>query len=150
MYHAIVKRIARRNFERVNAKQYDSLLADCTPNIRHHFGGIHALGGVRHDREALRLWFGRLGRVLPTLNLNVQDVWVKGWPNNTMVIVSWDADATLSDGSPYKNRGVHIIRMRWGKVFDIDAHEDSQAVAASLLVQAASGISEAVADPIVS
>ena len=80
MYHFIVKRIARRNFERVNTHGYETLLAECAPNIRHRFGGTHAMGGVRHDREALRRWFERLGRVSPTLHLSVKDVWVKGWP----------------------------------------------------------------------
>ncbi len=57
MYHAIVKRIARKNFLRVNQKDYDALLKDCAPNIHHRFGGKHALGGERHDREALGRWF---------------------------------------------------------------------------------------------
>ena len=56
----------------------------------------------------------------------------------------------LSDGSPYNNHGVHIIRMRWGRVFDIDANEDSQLVAASLKIWAAHGLQEALADPILS
>jgi ketosteroid isomerase-like protein len=150
MYHSIVRGIARKNFERVNRKEYDAVLADCAPNIRHRFGGVHALGGTRHDREALRHWFDRLGRVMPTLQLNVQDIWVKGWPWNTLVIMRWEATATLGDASPYRNRGVHLITMRWGKVFDIDVHEDSQIVAASLLRQAKSGITEAAAEPIVS
>jgi hypothetical protein len=38
--------------------------------------------------------------------------------------------------------------MRWGKVFDIDANEDSQLVAASLQIWAAHGVTEALADPI--
>ncbi len=67
MYHAIVKRIATKNFMRVNQKDFDALLKDCVPNIHHRFGGQHALGGERHDREALRRWFGRLGRLGPTL-----------------------------------------------------------------------------------
>jgi hypothetical protein len=54
------------------------------------------------------------------------------------------------DGSPYNNHGVHVIGMRWGKVFDIDANEDSQLVAASLQIWAASGVNEALADPILS
>src|SRR5208282_5113089 len=78
MYHAIVRKIARKNFERVNQKDYETLLADCVPNIRHRFGGSHAMGGTRHDRDALRRWFERLGRVVPTLHLTVKDVWVKG------------------------------------------------------------------------
>jgi ketosteroid isomerase-like protein len=150
MYHAIVTKIARKNFERVNQHEYEALLNDCVPNVRHRFGGAHAMGGTRHDRAALRGWFERLGRVAPTLHLTVKDVWVKGWPHNTVVIMRWDATATNADGSPYENHGVHIIRMRWGKVVDIDANEDSEAVAESLKIQARSGISEAAAEPIIS
>lgn len=150
MYHAIVKRIARKNFERVNQHDFAALLTDCAPNIRHQFGGNHAMGGVRHDREALGRWFQRLSTVTPNLHLTVRDVWVKGWPSNTVIIMRWEASATLLDGSAYRNRGVHVIRMRWGKVVDIDAHEDSQAVADCLERQARSGVAEAAAEPIVS
>ena len=150
MYHTIVKRIATKNFERVNDKDYDALLKDCAPNIHHRFGGHHALGGERHDRETLRRWFQRLGRLCPTLKLTVHDVWVKGWPHNTTIIVRWTGTQTLPDGSPYENHGVHIVRMRWGKVVDIDANEDSQVVAESMKVFAAHGVQEALADPIVS
>ncbi len=31
MYHAIVKRIATKNFERVNQRNFDSLLNGCIP-----------------------------------------------------------------------------------------------------------------------
>ena len=150
MYHAIVRGIARKNFERVNQNNFDALLADCAPNIRHQFGGNHAISGVRHDREALSRWFGRLKRVLPNLNLSVTDVWVKGWPHNTTAIIRWEALATLLNGSPYRNRGVHVIRLRWGKVVDIDAHEDSQAVMNGLSIQAKHGVAEAAAEPILS
>jgi ketosteroid isomerase-like protein len=150
MYHAIVRRIARKNFLRVNNKDYAALLADCAPDIHHRFGGDHALGGERHDRAALARWFERLGRLAPHLTLAVDDIWVKGLPNHTTIIVRWSATDRLPDGSPYRNRGVHIITMRWGKVTAIDAHEDSQAVAASMARQAGLGIAEAAAAPIVS
>ena len=78
MYHAIVKRIALKNFLRVNRKDYTPILKGCSPDIHHRFGGHHALGGERHDREALRRWFERLGRLAPTLQLTVHDLWVKG------------------------------------------------------------------------
>ena len=48
------------------------------------------------------------------------------------------------------SNGVHIVRMRWGKVFDIDANEDSQLVAESMNVFAAHGVQEALADSVVS
>jgi hypothetical protein len=53
MYHAIVKRIALQNFLRVNRKDYARILKSCSPDVHHRFGGHHALGGERHDREAL-------------------------------------------------------------------------------------------------
>jgi ketosteroid isomerase-like protein len=150
MYHAIVKRFALKSFLRVNHKDYAPILKDCTPDVHHRFGGNHALGGDRHDRDALGRWFERLGRVFPTLQLTVHDVWVKGAPWNTIVIVRWSGVQNLPDESPYNNHGVHIIRMRWGKIFDIDANEDSQLVAAGLQICAAHGVDEALAPPILS
>lgn len=150
MYHAIVKRIARKNFLRVNEKNFSAVLGDCAPDIRHRFAGTHALGGVRHDRQALARWFDRLGRLARHLTLTVEDVWVKGLPNDTTVIIRWSATDELPDGTAYRNRGVHVVRMRWGKVVDIDVHENSQAVAGNLARQAKLGIAEAAAEPITS
>ena len=46
---------------------------------------------------------------------------------------------------------MHIVKMRWGKIVEIDANEDSQAVAEALKMRAAHGIEEeASAPPIVS
>jgi ketosteroid isomerase-like protein len=56
----------------------------------------------------------------------------------------------LADGPAYRNRGVHIVKMLGGKVVEIDAHEDSQAVSENLARQAALGVAEATAAPIVS
>jgi ketosteroid isomerase-like protein len=150
VYHAIVKRIATHNFERVNEHDYEALLHDCAPNVHHRFGGRHPLGGERHDTRALRAWFERLGRLGPTLRLTVTDVWVKGLPHNTVIIVRWDAHQMLPDGSPYSNHGVHVVRMRWFKIVDIDANEDSQAVADSMAVFAAHGVPDATAEQITS
>lgn len=150
MYHAIVRRIALKNFLRVNRKDYAAILKGCSRNVHHRFGGDHALGGERHDREALGRWFARLGRLSPTLQLTVHDVWVSGGPWNTTVIIRWSGVQNLPDHSPYNNHGVHVIQMRWGKVFDIDANEDSQLVAAGLQIWAAHGVNEALAPPIAS
>jgi hypothetical protein len=40
--------------------------------------------------------------------------------------------------------------MRWGKVHEIDANEDSQLVAAGLQIWAKHGVQEALAEPILS
>jgi ketosteroid isomerase-like protein len=121
----------------------------CDPAITHRFGGDHALGGTRHSREGLRLWLERLGRVVPDLTLAIEDVWVKGGPWRTTAIVRWTSTGTSLDGGLYENHGVHVVEMRWGKAVRIDANEDRQAVAALLQRQAACGIDEALAAPIV-
>jgi hypothetical protein len=66
------------------------------------------------------------------------------------VIIRWLGTQTLPDGAPYENHGVHIVRLCWGKVVDVDANEDSQLVAESLKTAAAHGIQEALAEPILS
>jgi hypothetical protein len=60
-----------------------------------------------------------------------------GWPT-----------ATLANGDPYVNPGVHIISIRWGKAYALDVSEDSQAVATGLAKQAQAGIEEAAAPKI--
>jgi len=150
VYHTIVKHLVTQNFELVNQKNYDALLNNCTPTIRHRFGGAHSLGGERNDIDSVRLWFERLGRLLPGLTLKITDVWVKGWPWDTVVIVRWDASDVCIDGSPYRNHGVHVLKMSWGSITEIDANEDSQAVADNLGLQAKHGIEEASAPQIIS
>jgi len=150
MYHSIVKRIARRIFEQVNQRDLNSLLRGCAPGVYHRFSGTHAMGGERHDREALGRWLGRLERLWPDMKLTVRDVWVKGLPHNTTIIVRWTNTDALPDGSRYENHGVHILKMRWGKIVEIDANEDSQAVAEALRIRAVHGQAEASAPPIVS
>ncbi|HWO35240.1 MAG TPA: hypothetical protein VNO32_41130 [Candidatus Acidoferrum sp.] len=107
------------------------------------------IGGLICTTQGISLLLpDSLGWLAPTLQLTVHNLWVKDWPWNTTVIMRWSAVHDLPDGSPYNNHGVHVIRMHWGKVFDIDANEDSQLVAASLQIWAASGVNEGLAGPI--
>ena len=148
LYGYFVKKSARQNFAHVQNHNYDEVLKAVVPNVTHHFAGDHALGGTRHDAGALRQWFERLGRVLPTLQFEIKHIWVKGMPWNTTVIVQWVATTKLKNGDPYVNPGIHVINLRWGKVYSLDVSEDSQAVAEGLAKQAKAGISEAVAKKI--
>src|SRR4051812_8603251 len=146
----IVKKRIRQAFDDVNNRRWDQLMASIAPRVTHRFGGAHAIGGVRHDRQALRLWFERLARVLPNLQLEINDIWVKGPPWRTMVFVQWDGTATLLDGGGYFQHAVHVITLRWGKIVALDVFEDSQEVSRALAIQAEAGLDEAVAEPILS
>jgi len=150
LYSAIVKKRIRQSFDQVNDHRWDELLGSIAPGVHHRFLGAHAIGGERHDKETLRRWFERLGRVLPDLRLEINDIWVKGPPWNTTVVVQWDGAATLLNGGPYAQHAVHLITLRWGKIHALDVFEDSQAVARALADQAAAGLEEAAAEPIVS
>src|SRR5262245_15705531 len=150
MYHAIVKRRIRLAFEQVNSHSRDDLMGSIAPGVYHRFGGVHATGGERHDRETLRRWFERLARVLPNLHLEIKKIWVEGWPWRTMVFVQWDGTATVLNGGGYSQHAIHVITLRWGKIHALDVFEDSQEVARALVVQAAAGLDEAAAQPILS
>ena len=54
------------------------------------------------------------------------------------------------NGGGYFQHAIHVITLRWGKIADLDVFEDSQEVARALGVQAAAGLEEAVAEPILS
>jgi ketosteroid isomerase-like protein len=150
MYHYIIKQLVTKSFGMVNQRRFDELAGAMVDNVRHSFAGDHALGGVRNDRGAVLSWLNRLGRVMPNLFIKVRDVNVKGWPNHTLAIVRWTATATLENGDPYVNKGVHFITLKWGKVVELDVHEDTLAVFNGLKKQFESGIDEANAAQIVS
>ena len=76
LYSSIVKKRIRQAFDHVNNHRWDELMKSITPDVHHRFGGAHAIGGERHDRDTLRLWFERLARVLPNLHLKINNIWV--------------------------------------------------------------------------
>lgn len=119
--------------------------------MHHRFAGDHALGGERHDAETVVAWLHRVGRVLPDLTFEITDVAVSGWPHDTTATARWRAHATLADGgAPYRNSGVHVVRLRWLKVVDMDVYHDTQILRDALDRHGRAGIDEAAAAPITS
>ncbi|MBZ9999763.1 MULTISPECIES: nuclear transport factor 2 family protein [unclassified Mesorhizobium] len=151
LYSYFVEKSIRKSFDDVNNHRWDAAVKALAPHVHHRVGGAHALGGERHDKEALRRWFERLGRVLPTLRLTVNHIWVEGWPWHTTVFAQWDGTATLLNGdTSYINRGLHVFTLRWGRVHALEEFYDSQAAARGLALQAAAGLEEAAAEQITS
>jgi ketosteroid isomerase-like protein len=151
LYSYIVEKEIRKTVDHVNNHRWDEAVKAVAPHVLHRVSGAHALGGERHDKDALRRWFERLGRVLPTLRITVDNVWVKGWPWNSTVFAQWDGTATLLNGdASYFNCGLHVFTLRWGRVHALEEFQDSQAAANALAIQAAAGLEEAVAEQIVS
>lgn len=137
-------------FAAIGRRDLDRVVGRLAPDVHHRFAGDHALGGERHDREAVRRWFERLFRLYPELTFRVGRVTAGGWPWALRITVEWVADATPLHGEPYRNVGAHVIRFDRGRVGHLHAYEDSQVVGRALQTMAAAGIAEAAAPPITS
>lgn len=148
IFHQIVERKVRENFAQLSAGNYEFVISQMAPRFDHFFSGTHPLGGRRHSVDAMRRWFKRLYTICRNLQFEVLDVSVSGTPWNTTVAVEWIDRATLANGDPYINQGVHFIRMRWGKAVSLHAYLDTQVFAAACERMAQEGIAEAAAAPI--
>lgn len=98
---------------------------------------------MRHTPAALRLWFERLYRLFPRLSFSVKHIAVSGWPWDTTVVVEWHDKATLATGAPYDNDGVHVVRLRWGRLVSLHAYVDTAVVADACRQMANNGVAEA-------
>ena len=146
IYKLIIRKKVRETFLAVQNHDYYKVLAGVAETgLTHHFAGENALGGTRHDKQALEWWFKRLGTVLPDLEFEITDVLVKGPPWNTTVVARWVATTKLLNGDDYVNPGCHVIGIKWGKACSFDVYEDTQAVTAGLIKQRQAGIEEATA-----
>jgi len=149
MYHTITRRKLKNVFEQLGRGNSEVAFADLAPQFEHRFSGDHAFGGTRRTAASFRRWFVRLFEVFPDLQFRVNAILVKGWPWNTVAAVEWEDWATLRDGRQYRNEGVHIIRLRWGRVVSLHVYLDTQKIADACRWQAEHGLPQAVAAPIV-
>jgi len=132
MYKLIVKQIVRRTFRRLSSGDYETVVKQFGPGSRFLFAGEHALGGERHGQEAVREWFRRMLALFPGIRIEPQDIVVNGWPWNTVVANHLMVSATLADGRPYRNEGMQLLRLRWGRVVEDLVFEDTLKLDAEL------------------
>jgi len=149
MYRALVRRRVVAIFGALSRGDYELALEGMADDVHHVFAGESALGGERHSRDAVRVWFERLFRLYDELRFEVGQVIVSGPPWNVAVGVEWLAHARPKAGEPYENEGFHLINIRRGRVAYFHAYEDSQKVADACRQMAEAGIAEAAAAPIV-
>jgi ketosteroid isomerase-like protein len=148
VYHMIVKRKLRHTFKRLNARDYPSVVKLFGDAHVHSFPGAHPLAGTRRSLEATRRWYERLARVLPDVQFEIQSMAVSGWPWNTTAAVEWTDSGTTADGQAFRNQGVHVVTLRWGRVVRLQIYCDTAVLGEVCQRQAALGIAEAGALPI--
>jgi len=148
MYHAVVRNKLLATFKSLNEKDYEPILNSLAPSFEHFFSGTHALGGTRYTMKATRHWYERLRRVLPDLHFTVDHVTVSGWPWATTAFVEWRDKGQSLDGHAFNNQGVHVIRLRWGKVISVRIFCDTVVLADCLQRNGTHGAPEALEPPI--
>ena len=57
MYHAFVRRKGRQIFASLSTGDWRANLSGVAEDVHHTFSGDHPLGGERHSRAAMELWF---------------------------------------------------------------------------------------------
>jgi ketosteroid isomerase-like protein len=148
VYQFLVKRHLRKQFDRLSVGDYESVLRGVDDDVHHRFAGQHPLGGERHTKQAIRVWFPRLFRLYRSLVFEVHRITLTGWPWDLRAAAEWSATVTPARGDTYLNRGVHVIRIRRGRGTQLYAYEDSHAVAQACRAMADLGITEASAPSI--
>jgi ketosteroid isomerase-like protein len=149
MYHAVVRRRIRRLFDAVNRGDAEPVLALFATRFEHSFLGDHALGGSRQTLPATRRWYERLYRLLPDIHFDLRRIAVSGTPWNTIVVIEWDESNSGTDNVRTYNRGIHVVRLRWGRATQLIICPDTVGLQATLDRLYAAGNVEALAAPIV-
>jgi len=147
VYRTIVAAQVRKAWKHVDARDHMYVVDGFADEFTYRFVGAHALGGVRHTKEAMDRWFRRVFLLVGDCRFVVDDVLVKGWPWRTRAVVLVRVTGELA-GGPYENDVVQTIDIRWGKITAVTTLEDTQKLERTLDRLAATGIEEARAPPI--
>lgn len=148
MYHAIVKRKMRDSFDQINKGNYAAIVRQFAPTAEHWFSGSHALAGRRGDVQQIQEWYDRLAEIFPDLRFQITKLVVGGWPWDTSALIEWVDFIGDREGAAFSNQGVHVIRLKWGKVTELHVYCDTQLLAAICERLGSQGVSVAVEEPI--
>lgn len=148
LYRRFVHGKARWIFERFSAGDWQALVDSEAPDLVFEYPGRHALGTTLTNRDAVGLWYQRFFRFFPDIQFTLKNVLMKGSPLKTTVVVEWEANATMPDGQPYDNQGIHVLIIEKAKASGIRVYLDTQKKAAKLESLAQHGFDEAAAPPL--
>jgi ketosteroid isomerase-like protein len=125
MYAFLVRRLVRRRFEELSKGEAGRVVARFGPRSVFTMVGDHALGGECRGRAAVSEWFARFFRAFPGIAIEPRVVAVDGWPWRTTIATQFVVRAELADGHRYRNEGVQLVRMRWGRILEERIYEDT-------------------------
>jgi ketosteroid isomerase-like protein len=145
MYKLMIRRIVRRTLARLSKGEYEHIVSKFRPQSRFMFAGEHELGGERRGPEAAREWFRHMLRRFPGIQIVPREIIVNGWPWNTVVATHLVISAPRPGGREYRNEGMQLLRLSWGRIVEDVIFEDTLALDAELRRSAHSGEREPLA-----
>jgi ketosteroid isomerase-like protein len=125
MYAFVVRRLVRRRLAELSRGAPAKVIAKFHAGSVFTLMGDHALGGERRGRSGVAEWFTQMFGVFPGIVIEPRDIAVAGWPWRTTITTQFVVRAALDGGRLYRNEGVQIIRMRWGRVREERIYEDT-------------------------
>jgi ketosteroid isomerase-like protein len=147
-YHNVVRSKIVNAFTALNRRDPNPSLELMANDVEYTFQGDHALGGTRHSREAVRLWFARLLHLIPS-QFQIRSIEVTGAPWNTQVRMAFEDHVKPLAGPEYINTGVQVTQLKWGKAVRIQTTVDNAKLVRALQYMAQQGVAEATLKPIV-
>ncbi|KAA2252410.1 nuclear transport factor 2 family protein [Solihabitans fulvus] len=142
MYHAVVRAKVRKLWTRVAAGDYRAAVAMAAPTLRFRFVGEAPPAATLTGPVEFERWFADLFVLFPGIRVSLADVVVRGWPWRTTVIVRLSIEATLADGTPYRNEGIQWVTLRWGRMVEDYVLEDTARLYAAVRLQQGCGIGQ--------
>src|SRR4051794_21407510 len=120
----LVKRVLRIVYRQVCEGRPALAGALASNDVEFVFPGDNSFAGTYRGKAALLTWLRRFGSLHP--QFTIHQVTVGGLPWNLLVAMRF----TDVIGDDYRNEGVELIRIRWGRVRRIQVFLDTERISA--------------------
>lgn len=124
MYASLIGRLIRKGYAEAVAGDPKLLLAMAADDVEFTFPGHNSFAGTLRGPAQLRAWMARFASLQP--DFQVHDVIVSGPPWHLRVAVTF-SDAI---GGDYRNDGVEVLDVRWGRLRRLTVHLDTEQISA--------------------
>jgi ketosteroid isomerase-like protein len=125
VYAWIVRRLVARRFRELSRGDASRIVRKLDDDSVFTMLGDHALGGERRGAAAVAALFDEMFRRLPGIVIRPVHVVVGGWPWRTTIATQFVVTADLPNGHPYRNEGMQLLRLRWGRIREERLYEDT-------------------------
>ncbi|HWB65389.1 MAG TPA: nuclear transport factor 2 family protein [Mycobacteriales bacterium] len=122
MYAWLVGKAVRFLYRQVVTGRARLATALATDDVEFIFPGENSFAGRYRGKPELRAWIRRFSSLHP--QFDIHDVVVSGPPWNMRVALRF----TDSIGDDYRNEGMEYVRLRWGRLTDVQVFLNTETI----------------------